>query len=77
MKASEQILNYFDFLDKEINKSYSIAQEARKKKLDPVDEVEILLAANMAERVEGLISTAAPQIKGSGVVERLQELEKE
>jgi len=77
MEASKQILNYFGLLNKEIEKSYNLAKVARKKGFDPVDDVEIVLAENMAERVEGLISTVAPQIKGSGMVERLGELEKE
>ena len=77
MKASNQILNYFVLLDKEISKAYDYAKIARKKGFDPVDDVEIVLAANMAERVEGLIGTVAPQIREKGVVERLQELEKE
>jgi DNA polymerase II large subunit len=77
LEASKQLLNYFELLDKEIEKTYEIAKEARSKGLDPAQEVEIILAENMAERVEGLIATVAPQIKGSGVVERLQELEKE
>ncbi|MBI2507807.1 DNA polymerase II large subunit [Candidatus Woesearchaeota archaeon] len=77
MKASHQILNYFGILDKEISRAYGYAKIARGRGFDPVDDVEIVLAENMAERVEGLIGTAAPQIKGSGVVGRLQELEKE
>ena len=77
MKASNQILKYFEILDKEISRAYDYAKIARKKGFDPVDDVEIILAENMAERVEGLIGTVAPQIKGKGVVERLQELERE
>ena len=77
MEASKKILEYFGNLDKEIERSYAIAEQARKKNLDPSEEVEIILAENMAERVEGLISTVAPQIKGSGMVEKIQELEKE
>ncbi len=77
MKASKQILNYFELLDKNISLAYGCAKVARKKGFDPVDDVEIILAENMAERVEGLIGTVAPQIKGKGVVERLDELEKE
>ena len=77
MQASDKINNYFVNLNKEIQRAYSLAEESRKKGLDPVDKVEIILAENMAERVEGLISTVAPQIKGSGVVNRLQELEKQ
>ncbi|MBS3151445.1 DNA polymerase II large subunit [Candidatus Woesearchaeota archaeon] len=77
MKASRQIVNYFELLEKEISRAYNVAKTARGKGLDPSDDVEIILAANMAERVEGLIGTVAPQIKDAGVTERLQELENE
>ncbi len=71
------IEQYFKNLEKELKKCYQTAEEARKKGYDPVEYVEIPLAANMAERVEGLISALAPQIKGSGVVQRIHELEKQ
>ena len=77
MKASKQILNYFEMLDREINRAYHLATIARKKGFDPADEVEIILAENMTERVEGLIGTVTPQIKKSGMVGRINELEKE
>ena len=69
--------SYHESLHSALQKVYAIASNARKVGLDPSLEVEILVAKNMAERVEGLISVAAPQIKGCGVVERIQELEKE
>lgn len=68
--------SYFEGINKEISRALDIANSARKKGYDPEDHVEILLAANMAERVVGLISTVAPQIKNVGVVERIMELEK-
>jgi DNA polymerase II large subunit len=71
------IKNYFEYLDKYIDKSYSLANRARSIGYDPVSEVEIPLAQNMAERVEGLISVAAPQLENSGVSQRIIELEKE
>lgn len=71
------IQEYFRDIDKNLAKCYEVAGEARKKGYDPTNSVEILLAANMAERVEGLISVVAPQIKGSGIVQRIQELEKQ
>ncbi len=77
MKKSKQIANYFELLEKEINKAYNLARAARKMGFDPVDDVEIVLAENMAERVEGLIGTIVPQIRNGGVVGRLQELENE
>ncbi len=68
---------YFEDIDKELKVAFEVANEARKKGYDPEDKVEILFAKNMAERVEKLISVVAPQIAGTGVVERLKELEKE
>ena len=68
---------YFKEIDKNVKQLYETANQARKKGFDPVNHVEIPLASNMAERVEGLVSVVAPQIKDSGVVKRIQELEKE
>src|SRR3989344_1072782 len=68
--------SYHDTIEKNVNIVYSVASKARAKGLDPVDSVEIPLAKNMAERVEGLITAVAPQIKNSGIVERIYELEK-
>ncbi|MBT3416546.1 DNA polymerase II large subunit [Candidatus Woesearchaeota archaeon] len=67
---------YFELLEGEVAKGYSVAQNARSKGHDPSESVEIPLAKNMAERVEGLISVVAPQIMGSGLSERILELEK-
>jgi DNA polymerase II large subunit len=67
---------YFDFLNDYTSRAYASANAARKKGMDPSDSVEIPLAKNMAERVEGLIMTVAPQIKNSGLVKRIEELEK-
>lgn len=72
---SKQIRDYFASLDKDINKAFIIANNARKLCYDPEDKVEILTAENMSERVERLISTVAPQIKNSGLIKRMQELE--
>jgi len=69
--------NYFELLDSETNKAVDVAQQARKKGFDPSEEVEIPLTKNLSERVVGLISVVAPQIKDSGVVERIIELEKD
>ncbi|RLE45643.1 DNA polymerase II large subunit, partial [Candidatus Woesearchaeota archaeon] len=75
-ETSPKMKEYFDGINKEIDKALKTANKARSKQLDPEKKVEINLAKNMAERVEGLISVLAPQIKGSGVVERIMELEK-
>tara|TARA_Y100000310_G_scaffold159627_1_gene159322 strand:+ start:75386 stop:78787 length:3402 start_codon:yes stop_codon:yes gene_type:complete len=76
MEESIKLKNYFEKIEKEVREIFEIANKARKKGYDPTDSVEIPLARNMAERVEGLISAVAPQIKGSGMVERIMELEK-
>ena len=74
---NDKINEYYKEIDYKIKLAYQIAEKARSLNYDPVDHVEIPLARNMAERVEGLISTIAPQIKGSGVVQRIEELEKQ
>jgi DNA polymerase II large subunit len=73
MKTEE----YFTNLKKQVDVIYAVAEEARAKGLDPVDKVEIPLAMSMAEKVVGLISTIYPQMQGSGVAERILEMEKE
>jgi len=67
---------YFAEIDKNVKELYKVAEQARKKGFDPHNSVEIPLARNMAERVEGLVSAIAPQIRNCGIVERIQELEK-
>ena len=67
---------YFDKIDKDLQSSYKLAMEARKKGYDPIAKVEIPIAKDMAERVEGIISTVAPQIIGTGIAKRIRELEK-
>ncbi len=76
-QISPEIQEYFDSLGSEVQRCYSLAAEARKKGLDPEDEVPIPLAKNMAERVVGLISVVAPQVTNTKITERIIELEKE
>lgn len=71
------IQEYFKHIEKEVRKVYEIAEEARAKGLDPVDKVEIPLAMSMAEKVVGLISTIYPQMEGSGIANRILDLEKD
>ena len=68
---------YFDIIEEEVKCQYKIAEKARARNIDPESHVEITLAKNMAERVLGLISTVAPQIKDSKLVKEIQKLEKE
>lgn len=77
MNASQKMQEYFKSLKSDVVACFDVASKARAKGHDPVKNVEISLAENMAERVVGLISVVAPQIVGSGVVERIMELEKQ
>ena len=67
---------YFEEMDKNLKTAYKIATAARKLGYDPETKIEIPIAKDMAERVEGIISTAAPHIIGKGIPERIRELEK-
>ena len=71
------IEKYFKDIETQTKLVYEWAEEARKKGLDPVDKVEILLAESLAEKAVGLISMMYPQLIDSGIVERISELEKE
>ncbi len=70
---------YFKQLEKKFYEAYKIAQEARKKGLDPKPFVEIEVANDMADRVVGIISLVAPILKELpfNVAQRIRELEKE
>ncbi|MBS3122770.1 DNA polymerase II large subunit [Candidatus Woesearchaeota archaeon] len=74
--ASIQMQKYFDNISEELELCYSIANTARKLNLDPEQKVDIRLARNMAERVEALIGVVAPQLIGSGVTDKIIEMEK-
>src|SRR3990167_11408815 len=74
-EASPAMEEYFMSIEKELLRCYSVANEARSKGFDPEDKVDIPLAKNMAERVEGLISAVKPEIIGSGLAKRIEELE--
>ncbi len=68
---------YFQAIDEDIKEQYAIAKSAREKGFDPENRVDIPLAKGIAQRVEGLISAATPQIMKSGVAERIIKLEKQ
>ena len=74
---SSRVENIFNSLNNDVMNCYDIANRAKSLGYDPDDSVKIPLAKNMAERVEGLISSVAPEILGKGVPERIQQLEKE
>ncbi len=75
MESSKHMKKYFEDLKKNCFYGYKIASKARARSFDPVDNVEVKLAKNMAERVIGIISIAAPQLENSGAVKRIVELE--
>ena len=75
--ASEEMQLYFEQMNSKIVQSYLVANQARSKNYDPEDRVDIVLAKNMAKRVEGLIREVAPQLVGSGMVEQIYEYEKQ
>ena len=63
-------MDYFERLEYETKQLYKVAEEARSKGLDVTREVEVPLAKDLAERVEGLVGP-------EGVAKRIKELEKE
>ena len=68
---------YFNFIEKKTDESFSVAREARKKGIDPVSDIEIPIATTLAEKAIGLISTMYPQLNDKRLVNRILELEKE
>ncbi|MBS3163492.1 DNA polymerase II large subunit [Candidatus Woesearchaeota archaeon] len=73
--TSEHMKKYFENIENSLKQAYETATKAREKGYDPEKKVSILLTKNMAERVVGLISVAAPQVMNAGVPERIRELE--
>ena len=61
---------YFDRIDTRLEEAFDLAERARARGLDPATDVEIPVAADMADRVENLL--AIP-----GVADRVRELEQE
>lgn len=66
---------YLHDITKKIDVAYDIANKARAKGYDPEETANIPLAKDMAERVEGLVGVAAPQITNCGIPKRIKELE--
>ncbi len=77
MSGSEEMQKYFDVLNSELQKTYGIAQQARQAGIDPESHVDIFLARSVAEKVQALVSSVAPQLKESKLSEAITELEKE
>ncbi len=77
IQASPSIQDYFKSIQQGIMGCYELAEKARQKGFDPEQTVNIPLAKNMAERVVGLVSVAAPQLVGTNLTERIMALEQE
>jgi DNA polymerase II large subunit len=76
METSPKMHRYFEQLEDDVKSAYALAEKARSRGFDPEEKVDIPLAKGIGQRVEGLISAAAPQIMKSGVAQRIVELEK-
>jgi len=68
---------YFAEIEREVRKSYQVANLARQKGLDPVSEVETPIATTLAEKAVVLISVMYPQLQDKRIIERILELERE
>ncbi len=75
MELDEETKKYFSLLQEGAERAYEIARKARKKGFDPTDRVEIPVARDLAERVEGLVSILYPQLAGSGLADAIRDLE--
>lgn len=73
---NEKVREYFRSIKAETVRLHELAGKAKKKGFDPETNVDIPLAANVSQRVEALIGVIFPQIVGSGVAQRIDELEK-
>ncbi|MEM2874270.1 MAG: DNA polymerase II large subunit, partial [Candidatus Nanoarchaeia archaeon] len=74
--CSPHIAAYLENLDKSTKELYKIAQKAREQNLDPEPFVDIPLAVSVAQKVEALVSSVAPQLKNSGLSTEIEALEK-
>lgn len=72
-----ETVEYFTKFKDRVDEVYAMANAARAKGYDPANKVEIPIALSMAEKVVGLISTVYPQMMGSGITERILDLEKQ
>lgn len=67
---------YFEEIEKETEKAYEIAEEARAQAKDPETRVDIPVATDLAEKASSLVIAAKfPELEDSGVAERIRELE--
>jgi len=67
-----EVEEYFRNLERKVLELYSLAKRARGKSFEPANEPEVILARDLAERVEGLLK----QYGISGIANRIRELSK-
>ncbi len=72
---SKNMKKYFEDINNYVSRAYEYSNNARSKGFDPEKNTEIILTRNMAERVIGLVSIVAPEIKNTDMLPRLKELE--
>jgi DNA polymerase II large subunit len=70
-----RIEEYFNSIDRYLDKAYNVAKKAKLKGYDPNDFVEMPLAKEISQRVEGLVSVFTPQVLNSGIAQRILKLE--
>jgi|TARA_Y100000034_G_scaffold109221_1_gene140313 DNA polymerase II large subunit len=75
--ASQEIKDYFSSLRTRTLELHDLANKARKTGIDPQTKCDIPIAASVAERVEAIMGSLSPNLIGSGVIQRIGELEKE
>ena len=74
--ASKQIQSYFQNLKSETLDLHNLANSSKKTGIDPQLKSDIPIAASVAERVEAIMGSISPNLIGSGVSQRIGELEK-
>ena len=72
---AKAVEKYFLSLENQLKKALEHANKARAKGYDPTTEVEIPIAKDMSERIEGLIAVTNPELVGKGIPARIKELE--
>src|SRR3989344_3063185 len=70
-------LQHFKNIQERVHSDYALATEARKKGLDPSNEVEIPIATSLAEKSLGLVASMYSQVNDKKIVQRILDLEKQ
>jgi len=76
VKASQEMMAYFEGIRREVDRIYRIAEKARSLGLDPEPHVEIPIAGDMAQRVEELVGPPGVAAVIRDLVGKLKQEEK-